>query len=584
MFSFVWMKKAKGEAYCANMKRFQDYCAGRRNREGPVAYMVSDETSMEEGTDEDDGLLMYLDSGCNSTCHGQKWMERYERLTGYRPEWLSKIAKNMTGIGGSTRSLGTRRLYVGLETQEGYHVPGELVSTEIEGSMAPMLLSLQAQESLGMIVDLANGIVTSQTLGCTFRAVRGKKNRLIGLRLQPGDYLDDDSTIPVSLMADQEDDEDQRRADRRPETKMTHQVKEVPRRRGYYDRDSASSTDAPIGAGRGGSTPPWRRGDPETPPSKKGRMPSSGPSSSSAQAPLQEEWIEEEPQNDEEYVMVAHEEQGAEGAEEEEEIEVEVEVEPEEPEEEAHEETRSEAERRRFVSERERRGYLDREAVYDDDLEEDFWELTDESLIRHHFERRFDFFYPNDSLGELPIDVSRIGSIRITNRKFVGTVDSDEVVDFWKDQRFPPANTEKPWIGSTEFKLVPIEEELRSKKLDLEDGHKKVMTKGQKKRLAKEAQQLEDEDHAMWSVLRGQKPLFPPGWKSLMEIFAGCAVLTSVFQAGGYDCCTPVDILSGWDVFKAEDRRRLEERIRHEQPYLLSLCLAVRSMEPLAAH
>lgn len=72
----------------------------------------------------------------------------------------------------------------------------------------------------------------------------------------------------------------------------------------------------------------------------------------------------------------------------------------------------------------------------------------------------------------------------------MGTVDSDEVVDFWKDQRFPPANTYKPWIGSTEFKLVPIEEELRSKKLDLEDGHKKVMTKGQKKRLAKEAQQL----------------------------------------------------------------------------------------------
>ena len=106
--------------------------------------------------------------------------------------------------------------------------------------------------------------------------------------------------------------------------------------------------------------------------------------------------------------------------------------------------------------------------------------------------------------------------------------------------------------------------------MDLEDGHKKVMTKGQKKRLAKEAQQLEDEDHAMWSVLRGQKPLFPRGWKSLMEIFAGCAVLTSVFQAGGYDCCIPVGILSGWDVFKAEDRRMLEERIRHEQPYLLS--------------
>ena len=81
-----------------------------------------------------------------------------------------------------------------------------------------------------------------------------------------------------------------------------------------------------------------------------------------------------------------------------------------------------------------------------------------------------------------------------------------------------PEESEKPWIGSTEFKLIPIEEELRTKKLDLEDGSKKVMTRGQKKRLAKEAQQLEDEDHAMWNVLRGQKPMFPRGWRALLEI------------------------------------------------------------------
>ena len=90
------------------------------------------------------------------------------------------------------------------------------------------------------------------------------------------------------------------------------------------------------------------------------------------------------------------------------------------------------------------------------------------------------------------------------------------------------------------------------------------MTKGQKKRLAKEAQQLEDEDHGACYVDRSR--CFPVAgsrsWRS--------SVLTSVFQAGGYDCCIPVDILSGWDVFKAEDRRMLEERIRHEQPYLLS--------------
>ena len=223
------------------------------------------------------------------------------------------------------------------------------------------------------------------------------------------------------------------------------------------------------------------------------------------------------------------------------------------------------------MTEKERRGYLDRGAdVWNEDLEEDFWELTDDSLIRHHFERRFEFFYPNDSLGELPIDVSRLGDIRVTNRKFIGTVDGDEAEDHWRTQDDTPEESEKPWIGSTEFKLIPIEDELRTKKLDLEDGSKKVMTRGQKKRLAKEVQQLEDEDHAMWSVLRGQKPMFPCGWKALLEIFAGCAVLTSVFQAAGYECCTPVDILSGWDVHRSDHRKFLEDKIREERPYLLS--------------
>ena len=113
-------------------------------------------------------------------------------------------------------------------------------------------------------------------------------------------------------------------------------------------------------------------------------------------------------------------------------------MEPEDGEEEAiledeeREETKGEAERRRFVTEKERRGYLDGADVWNEDPEEDFWELTDDSLIRHHFERRFEFFYPNDSLGELPIDASRLGDIRVTNTKFIGTVDGDEVEDHWR--------------------------------------------------------------------------------------------------------------------------------------------------------
>ena len=280
---FCLDEKSKGEAYCVKMKRFQDYCEGRRATVTPVAYMVSDGSVMEEGTDVDDGLLMYLDSGCNSTCHGQKWMERYEKKTGYVPEWMSKATRTMTGIGGSTRSIGTRRLYVGLETQEGHHVPGELVSTEIENSSAPMLLSLQAQESLGLVVDFSKGTVTSQVLNCTFRAVRGKKSRLIGLWLMPGEYLGDEETVPVSMMAGGEDEDSNGEPGG---TKMTHQVRQVPTRR--HGKVTYQKKDVPTGAGRGRGepVPPWRGG--------VSRMLSSGPSSSSGQAPPQEQWLEEE--------------------------------------------------------------------------------------------------------------------------------------------------------------------------------------------------------------------------------------------------------------------------------------------------
>lgn len=74
---FCLDEKSKGEAYCTSMARFQSYCEDRRQHESrePVAYMV-----MEESTDEDEGLLMFLDSGCNSTCHGERWMRRYEEL------------------------------------------------------------------------------------------------------------------------------------------------------------------------------------------------------------------------------------------------------------------------------------------------------------------------------------------------------------------------------------------------------------------------------------------------------------------------------------------------------------------------
>eukprot|EP00435_Cladocopium_sp_Y103_P046582 s7_g13.t1 len=86
---FALDEEAKGAAFCTNMTRFQTYCKNRRDREGAAAcFMVVDDGSWAEGDfpsgeGGDDGILMYLDSGRNSTCHGSKWMEKYEKKTGY---------------------------------------------------------------------------------------------------------------------------------------------------------------------------------------------------------------------------------------------------------------------------------------------------------------------------------------------------------------------------------------------------------------------------------------------------------------------------------------------------------------------
>ena len=45
-------------------------------------------------------------------------------------------------------------MYIGLETEEGYKVLEELTSMEIEESEAPMLMSLRAQQDLGLVIDL----------------------------------------------------------------------------------------------------------------------------------------------------------------------------------------------------------------------------------------------------------------------------------------------------------------------------------------------------------------------------------------------------------------------------------------------
>ena len=188
--------------FCACMHKWMTYCHNWREDEiqGTV-YMVAEDAGEDE-TDPDD-VLLYLDSGCNVTCHGELWERRYVRATGNRPTWVHQGEGSLRGIGGRTRTTGVKEFYVGLEGENGERVPVEIVSTEIAGSNAPLLLSIKGQRALGLVVDFAHFTVYSRLLDLTFKAVKGRKNGLIGLRMLPGPDV-----TPLALMAEEDEEEE----------------------------------------------------------------------------------------------------------------------------------------------------------------------------------------------------------------------------------------------------------------------------------------------------------------------------------------------------------------------------------------
>ena len=113
----------------AHLEHFQTYCRDRQADDvrymaaealedydsdaecwvAPAAFMVNNDDDLH------DADIIFLDSGCNSTCHGDRWMKRFIKKTDYEPLWLNPIEKHLNGIGGRTTTTGQRELYVNLE-------------------------------------------------------------------------------------------------------------------------------------------------------------------------------------------------------------------------------------------------------------------------------------------------------------------------------------------------------------------------------------------------------------------------------------------------------------------------------------
>ena len=125
-------------------------------------------------------LVCVLGTGCNVTCHGDRWLRRFVELTRQEmPALEQDHGGRFRGMGGRVQSLGVRELNLCLELAE-----GELRSVELAESDTPLLLSLEAQRRLGLVLDLNREIAHSQALDRDLRLV--VHNGLLGLRLLPG--------------------------------------------------------------------------------------------------------------------------------------------------------------------------------------------------------------------------------------------------------------------------------------------------------------------------------------------------------------------------------------------------------------
>ncbi len=171
------------------MREFLDYVNSRDR----VAYVAEQDYAGEEAQHvaPEDHLIAVLDLGCNKTCHGDRWLQRYCVASGRPMDQLPLLPEgggSFKGIGGHISTSGTRNLDVSFELDEesGFAV-GDLSSVELCDSDAPLLLSITDQRKLGLSVELseAGDRVYSARLGAYLKVA--DMNGLLGIRLLPSD-------------------------------------------------------------------------------------------------------------------------------------------------------------------------------------------------------------------------------------------------------------------------------------------------------------------------------------------------------------------------------------------------------------
>ena len=150
---------------------------GLRGRES-IGYMASDtqmtsdevylhlpEVDMWGNSSKD--LYVALDEGCNTTCHSETWATMAEdklKLYGLNMPWKSDEGKSFLGLGPTTKTQ--RTIPFAFWLKDGEAVPGTMDSHQNSGTQkTPLLLSLYAQSSVGLVKDLKKGTAMMESNG-----------------------------------------------------------------------------------------------------------------------------------------------------------------------------------------------------------------------------------------------------------------------------------------------------------------------------------------------------------------------------------------------------------------------------------
>ena len=144
-----------------------------------------------------------LDEGCNSTAHSSYWadeMEKRLRRQGMSMPWINRETERFTGLASNAVTLGMRRMPFAMCLTNDEVISGTLESHELNSGKTPLLISLYAQATLGLVKDMGAGTVSIKGHG-ELRTHRCSRTGLMMINLSEFQRYQQVRKLPKSVRA-----------------------------------------------------------------------------------------------------------------------------------------------------------------------------------------------------------------------------------------------------------------------------------------------------------------------------------------------------------------------------------------------